>query len=347
MHPAAATAVRAAAGLGAGDAGEELFGGFDGGGLRFGGFERGARGGQSNAFAPWGEQAVVADAFESGGQHVLQEAADELLGGQPNGALAAVVVVTHAQPHRAVIAAEDAFVGDRHPVGVARQIVEHLGRATGRRLGVDHPVVGQQLAPPRLPRAGLGVRIVGDLAVLATLVEGGEDLGAEQFRSGLHWKQEAVATRRLAPLPLGVESAAGDECMHVQVGAKVLGPGVQHQAEGRHRAEPARIGREFAEGRRGTIEQGVVEPARMAAGERVQGMGQREHPVGVRDRQHFGEARRTPRLLGPSLALRAVSVAAGTVAVALRATGFAALDDATQCAGAAIKNRSPRPRLGR
>ena len=64
----------------------------------------------------------MTDAFEASGQDVQQEAFDELRGGQTHGALAAIRGFgLHAEQHIALIDADDALVGDGHPMGVAAE----------------------------------------------------------------------------------------------------------------------------------------------------------------------------------------------------------------------------------
>ena len=97
---------------------------------------------QRTSFGAARQQAIVADALESGRNGVQQKAADEFGGGQRHRAfLLAVVgaVVFVAEPDLLLIFAEQAVVGDRHAVRVAAEIVEHLSRPAERRLGVDDP----------------------------------------------------------------------------------------------------------------------------------------------------------------------------------------------------------------
>jgi hypothetical protein len=87
--------------------------------------------------------AVMADAVEAAGQHVDEEAADELAGGERHGlvALAAVgAVVLPLERDAAFIAGDEPAVGDGDPVGVAGEISQHGLRAGERTLGVDHPL---------------------------------------------------------------------------------------------------------------------------------------------------------------------------------------------------------------
>jgi hypothetical protein len=92
-----------------------------------------------------GQPAEVADAGEASGQHMLEEAAQELLRRERHGALlAAMRVVLAAEGDSGVGDGEQAMVGDGDTMGVTREIVQHmLGSAEGR-LGIDDPVLLEQ-----------------------------------------------------------------------------------------------------------------------------------------------------------------------------------------------------------
>ena len=55
-------------------------------------------------------------------------------------ALVAVCVVFVAETDRFIIEADEAVIGDRHAVGVAAEVVEHLCGSGEGAFGVDHPV---------------------------------------------------------------------------------------------------------------------------------------------------------------------------------------------------------------
>ena len=81
----------------------------------------------------FGEQAVVTDAVQAFWQHVGEEAADELVGGEchdllPFALLGAVVLPFEG--HTSLVERDQTTVGDCHAVGIARQIGQH-------RLGMD------------------------------------------------------------------------------------------------------------------------------------------------------------------------------------------------------------------
>lgn len=88
-----------------------------------------------------GQEAVVADALKTGRDGVLQEAADELLGGKGHGlGLVAVAIILPLESDHAVFQRQDAPVGDGDAVGITAEILQYvLGSAKGR-LGIDDPL---------------------------------------------------------------------------------------------------------------------------------------------------------------------------------------------------------------
>ena len=126
--------MRAACDVDAGHALEEGGGIFLGLSVRGGHGQRRTGSGHALGIDGRAEQAVVADALEAGRQDVLQERGDEGGSVDQHGAFAAVVVGANAQSHAGGgIDFEDALVGDRDPVGVAREVVEHHLGAGQRR----------------------------------------------------------------------------------------------------------------------------------------------------------------------------------------------------------------------
>src|ERR1700689_4711202 len=87
-----------------------------------------------------GKQSEVADLDEAGGQHMEQEAADELDCIKLHDAAAvAMSGVSPSEANLAVIETEESSVGDGNPMGIASQVLEHMLGSAERRLGVDHP----------------------------------------------------------------------------------------------------------------------------------------------------------------------------------------------------------------
>ena len=199
--PVPVGAVGTAARIVACDAGEEGVCGFNRDGLGFGHGQCGPCGGKARPFMGAREQTIVPDALEARGEHMVHEAPDELADGQRHGTSVSEALVSHPDLYLIVLAAEDTFVGDGDPVGVARQVVQHLGRPTGGWLGIDHPVVGQQGLAACPPGRGRGLGIVGNCPVLSRLIQCIEKLApglvSTSKRAIRSFSTRPVANRRL------------------------------------------------------------------------------------------------------------------------------------------------------
>ena len=87
-----------------------------------------------------GEEAEVANADQSGGQHVEQEAADELDRIEGHGLGAGVIrVIFPVEAEVAIFQGSKTVVGDGDAMSVASQILEHAPGSTEGRLDVNHP----------------------------------------------------------------------------------------------------------------------------------------------------------------------------------------------------------------
>src|ERR1700757_5270921 len=85
----------------------------------------------------FGEQAVVADAVEAFGQHVDEEAADELVGGECHALVSIAArdaVVLPLEGDALLVEGDQAAVGDGNAVGVTRKIGQHRLRPAERPL---------------------------------------------------------------------------------------------------------------------------------------------------------------------------------------------------------------------
>src|ERR1700761_6831985 len=70
-----------------------------------------------------------------------QEAADELIGVERHQlGFFGLSIVFPAKLHLCVVDVDQATVGDRHPMGIAAEIVEHLLRAAEGSLRIDNPL---------------------------------------------------------------------------------------------------------------------------------------------------------------------------------------------------------------
>ena len=96
---------------------------------------------QLDPFASGCQHPIVANAFRSGGQDVQQESAHKLCSRQSLQAFGPFVIGTHRKRHLALADCANALIADGRAVRVAAQVLQHLGGATQRGLGVHHPVV--------------------------------------------------------------------------------------------------------------------------------------------------------------------------------------------------------------
>jgi hypothetical protein len=87
-------------------------------------------------------QPIVADFVEPLGQHMLQKATDELMGGQGHGVPQLVLGVLGAEAHLPISDGEEAVVGQRDPVDIAAQVVQDLLPALRGRFTVNDPPFG-------------------------------------------------------------------------------------------------------------------------------------------------------------------------------------------------------------
>jgi len=84
----------------------------------------------------------MADLDEAAGQHVEEEAPDELDGIQGHFLdLVMVFGIPPTEPHAASLHIEQSSIGDGDAMGVTRQVAKHLLRAAEGRLDVGDPVL--------------------------------------------------------------------------------------------------------------------------------------------------------------------------------------------------------------
>ncbi len=73
-------------------------------------------------------QPIVADFVEPLGRHMLEKAADALVGGQGHGLPALVLGILVAEAHLTILGREDAASGQGDPVDIPAQVVQDLLR---------------------------------------------------------------------------------------------------------------------------------------------------------------------------------------------------------------------------
>jgi hypothetical protein len=138
----------------------------------------------------------VADADQAFRQDVDQEASEELIRRDRHDLLlAASCVVLPSVGDLIVLEADEAMVGDGDAVGVAGKIVENVFGSTEGRLGIDDPVLGEELPEeaPEAFRCGefLERAVELELAVEQKLLELGGELAAEDAAENPDRQEEA------------------------------------------------------------------------------------------------------------------------------------------------------------
>ena len=173
-----------------------------------------------------GQEAVIADALKTGRDGVLEEAADELVGGKSHDlGLVAVAVVLPLEGDHAVFQFEDAPVGDRDTVGVAAEILQHVLGSTEGRFGVDHPF----LLLERRQVTGKGEWICERSEVAEELefsggvglLQGVQKQSAEELAEDLNGEKEFAAARDPA-FVIGGQATGRDYAVEVGVEASAL-----------------------------------------------------------------------------------------------------------------------------
>ena len=108
-----------------------------------------------------------------------QKAGNELGSRQAEHALPALGIRPHPERYLVIGDADDALIGNRHPMRVTPEIVEHGLWPAQRLLGIDHPVVGVKALRETMPSRR--VEEVGQMPLPAQVIETGDELAAKHF----------------------------------------------------------------------------------------------------------------------------------------------------------------------
>ncbi len=104
-----------------------------------------------------GREAEVPNPLEAMRRNMKHEAPQKFYGVQRPGAQPAPsLVVFPPEGYLAVLKGDETVVGDRHPMGVAGQVLEHILGLTDGFFDIDHPLLVAQGRKQTLPGLGLG-----------------------------------------------------------------------------------------------------------------------------------------------------------------------------------------------
>jgi hypothetical protein len=171
-----------------------------------------------------------------------------------------------------------------------------------------------------------------------------QELAAKHRRE--RFNREEKASPGCDPATIGVKCSAGHQRVHVRVMGERLPPGMQHQRGGDIAPEPARVLAKLDQRFRSRGKQQPVDPSRVALGQRIDLVREREHQMEIGHGQELSAPALQPTLLGERLALRAVAVAARVVVKLLRAAMVALGDVAAQLLRATALDGAQRLQLG-
>ena len=94
-----------------------------------------------------GEETEVADADQSLGKNVDEESSQELIGRDRHDLLlAACGVILPAERDLILLEGYETVVGDGHSMGVAGEILQNMFRPTEGWLGIEDPLLGEELS---------------------------------------------------------------------------------------------------------------------------------------------------------------------------------------------------------
>ncbi len=241
--------------------------------------------GQLRRPAAVGQPSVTADMLEAVGQDMQQEATDELISRECHRlAHGFLSVVLPAEHDVVAVEAHQAVIGDRDPMRVAAQIVEHLPRAAEGRFRVDDPVGLRGGCEPC--GEGFGVSERRELAVETQCigVKGAaklfEEQTPEQPREHSNGQEEAGTTGDPAFVAQS-NAATRYDTVYVGMMLQVLPPCMQDRDEADVCSQVFGIGGDRAQ-RVGTgSKQDVIERLLVLVGERRDRLGESKDDMEV------------------------------------------------------------------
>ena len=279
---------------------------------------------------PVGKEAIVANAMEAIRQHMEEEPADEL-GDRDAHDFALVIatfpVVLPAEADVGVIEIEQATVGDRDTVGVAREIGQHLLGTGEGRFGVDKPFGcaqrresgGKCLCLVETDEIGKELQFAGIEGCRQTVEEQPPEHGRE------HVREKAPRLAGHPTLAIRRDPATRNEAVRMRMVLDVLAPRVQDGSDADVGAEVLPISGNRGEGLGRSFKQQCIDLGLVLLGHRADRGRNREYHVKIPHRQKLGFARCKPCHRSRPLAFWAMPIPAGIIGDACVRTVLAAL----------------------
>ena len=290
------------------------------------------------------EEAEVADADEARRQYVEEKASKKLVDVKRERAyLTAVTIVLPSKRDGGGGDVDEPVVGDGHPVGVAGEVVQHVGRAAKGWLRIDDPGLAVEGSEKRTE--GLFGRQRSELArkgkaALATrLAETGDELAPIDLPQHGNWEEE-VGPGVDPPGPVRGHAAHRHDAVDVGMMLESLPPRVQDHQPAHVGAQALRVRGDLAYGLSGGLQQEVIHHTLIDEREARERFRHREDEVDVPDGQELLFARRHPRIARRGQTLRAMPVAAAVIREDRVCALLTAITMPTQCRRAALGDDS-------
>jgi len=272
---------------------------------------------QESGTAAIGEEAERADADKAAGQHVEQEATQELLRTERHHfLLIAVGIIFPTESNLILFESHEAMVGDGHAMGVTGEIAEHMMGTAEGWLGIDDPVLTEQGAQERAERllVGKGLKSSGEgeLVLLESSFQAGDELAAEDATEYVDGEEEGIAG--MNPLSaVGREATGGNDAVDVRMSEQVLSPGMEYREESDLGAQMFGIAGYFQKGFRTGAEQEVIEDLLVLQRQWGELVRQSKDNVDIGDGQKFTLPSHNPLVASAALTLWAMAIAATVI----------------------------------
>ena len=150
-----------------------------------------------------------------------QEAAQELLRTERHHSLLIPVgIILPTESNLIILKSHKAMVGDGYTMGIAGEIAEYMMGTAEGGLGIDDPVLtkqgAQEGAEGFFVGQGLKSSGEGELVLLESSLQAGDELAAEDATEDVHGQEEGIAG--MNPVgAVGREATGGDDTVDVRM----------------------------------------------------------------------------------------------------------------------------------
>lgn len=260
-----------------------------------------------------GKETVVTDTDKAGRQSMEKKTANELHRIESEGLLLTVGVVSPVELDLAVAEGDKPVVGDRHPVGISSEVAIDVFRPSEGGLGVDDPLKAIQIVQETLPASELSLhRVHRELASSPRHAKLVEKLSSKELPEDLDGQEERFSSVDPAESIEG-KASTSDDAVQVGMKAKLLAPGVENGRESHLSSQVLLVPGNSQQRFRCGLEEQPIRERFVGQSQPVKCLRECKDNMEVPDRQEPAFSLCEPFGLLQTLALRAVTIAAGVV----------------------------------